>query len=797
MQKQTLVLVALLGGCAPVSDFDSAATVTTGNGSVSVGGSTGGTTINWGPRYNEVFQKATHNSYYVPYHDGGGWDANASGTEERILDQLLHEHVRSFEFDLHRDGSQTGHFTVYHTSEPDNSSCYDLERCLQLFRRFDYLEPTHGVVTLVFETKEINGLPSTARLFESGWKPDDLDRTLWSELGPRLYTPAEFMARCPTATTLDQCVAQKGWPTLTELQGRYIATIQGNWSNNYWDWYDYAQYDMRMRAAFPMRGIFRDEFPSATDPAARIEINMDSQKWNAGLPNPNVTDPQFLSGLARARANSIFWQMEAWTYWVIGAANNQHAIDFVNGGGIVRTFDTTYGDKLTQAAAARQGFNLLMTDEPFSWFFDASTTDLPTDPSKPFWKFDLTNITWAPITEESGARLYQHGTANGALAIIHTPLEAWDVWETQPSSTRTAWGGLTPKAVKGPGCLYFASSDATRAFSVCREVVNTAPNLAGYTDSEDVRIRIWQRHGSSTSTNDYMVTHNAPQPTDFGDLVRVTMNRVGGHSKAQVWGASVTDASGQPTFDTIGSLMDFDADLETQGLYTTADTLYVGTRHNGKRLGRSDFSWVTPNADGTDSLVDLTSCSSLDCGASWTLPLGHEELKTDYKGFNYVSVNRSNGDWSGQPRHLYTTDKYESTSGGAVEDKHAYFWLSRDAGRANVAPLYRCNDWRPQYKNDWLTNDPSCPGAGPGANMGVIGYVSTVALPGLVPLYQLNNGMDQLDTISDTERGDLTTPGFGYSYVGQLGWVWPLTAIPATAPVISHPGIPISITTIQ
>ncbi|MGZ3438836.1 MAG: hypothetical protein ACXVDD_04950 [Polyangia bacterium] len=203
------------------------------------------------PHYNDVFMKATHNAYWIEYSNGPSVDPWASGTRQRILDQLLHERVRSFELDLHRDGGHTGHFSIYHTSVTDNSTVADLENALELFKRFDYLQPDHEPVTIVLEAKEMS--TGDSRLFESGWRPEDLDRTLWDYLGPRLYTPAEFMSRCPGAPNLTACAAQVGWPTMDELRGRTLVTILGNWGNNYWDWYDYAARDPHTMGAFPMR----------------------------------------------------------------------------------------------------------------------------------------------------------------------------------------------------------------------------------------------------------------------------------------------------------------------------------------------------------------------------------------------------------------------------------------------------------------------------------------------------------------------------------------------------------------
>jgi hypothetical protein len=174
------------------------------------------------PPYNKVYRKAGHNSYWVPYHFGGLYDVGASGTRERILDQLLHEHVRSFELDLHRDDDHPGHFTIYHTSETDNSTCHDLEACLQLFKRFDYLVPDHEVVNIIFEAKETSTL--TARTFEGDHHIEDFDRTLWEYLGSRIYTPREFLSRCAPGATLVQCARDRGWPTIDELRGRYISS---------------------------------------------------------------------------------------------------------------------------------------------------------------------------------------------------------------------------------------------------------------------------------------------------------------------------------------------------------------------------------------------------------------------------------------------------------------------------------------------------------------------------------------------------------------------------------------------
>src|SRR5437667_10482921 len=51
------------------------------------------------PKYNEVYGKATHNSYW--FNRNHSLDAFGSGTEELLSDQFLHEHIRAIEIDVH------------------------------------------------------------------------------------------------------------------------------------------------------------------------------------------------------------------------------------------------------------------------------------------------------------------------------------------------------------------------------------------------------------------------------------------------------------------------------------------------------------------------------------------------------------------------------------------------------------------------------------------------------------------------------------------------------------------------
>src|SRR4051812_34159776 len=72
------------------------------------------------PAFDAVWRISTHNSYWVDRGTKG--DLFASGTQERLADQLLVDHARGLEIDIHKDPTTPGAFDVYHTT-PGNSLC--------------------------------------------------------------------------------------------------------------------------------------------------------------------------------------------------------------------------------------------------------------------------------------------------------------------------------------------------------------------------------------------------------------------------------------------------------------------------------------------------------------------------------------------------------------------------------------------------------------------------------------------------------------------------------------------------
>src|SRR4051794_40865776 len=65
------------------------------------------------PAFDAVWRISTHNSYWVDHGTQG--DLFASGTQERLADQLLFDHARGVEIDIHKDPKTPGAFDVFHT----------------------------------------------------------------------------------------------------------------------------------------------------------------------------------------------------------------------------------------------------------------------------------------------------------------------------------------------------------------------------------------------------------------------------------------------------------------------------------------------------------------------------------------------------------------------------------------------------------------------------------------------------------------------------------------------------------
>lgn len=169
-------------------------------------------------QWNEVHQTASHNSYAVV------------GGVERLFDQG----VRTFELDIHRhrpehliapllagswlaglvraEESVMATWHVYHATGWTYSEYGSLAQGLAAIAGLETDDP----LTVFVDNKDRFGGVHTVDAF------DDLLR---SELGDRLFAPADLRLRSPRAASLLEAVQSDGWPSVNELQGRILVVI--------------------------------------------------------------------------------------------------------------------------------------------------------------------------------------------------------------------------------------------------------------------------------------------------------------------------------------------------------------------------------------------------------------------------------------------------------------------------------------------------------------------------------------------------------------------------------------------
>lgn len=490
------------------------------------------------PPYDAVWGAATHNSYWV---DRDRFpEARANGVQERLLDQLLHEHVRAIELDLHRFDGHAGVFSVYHTDRVTNSLCSPLDECLKQLQLFQYLVPEHDVVNVILELKEMWG-----HLFDREHTIAQLDATLRRYLGDALYTPRDFLARCAPGATLRSCARSAGWPTIDRLRGRFIVNVLGNWNYNANDWVDYAA---RGRVAFPMRSVL-DE----------------SGRRSTGLAADGVHDPLDAGALAAADEASIFWQVEA--------LDHPEVDRFVAEHGVVRAKSAQSWREQRERIA--RGFQFVMTDHPWHVVDDRPDGVAPVDAARRLRA--IGGDAAGELAREPGARLYAVTDVARLLMTATAPVdEPASEWETAPSTTRLDrfLGRARPRGV---GCLRAAGADGRDAFMVCRQTI----------DGELARITLRTRHAGQLRERVLAVDSDPRSAGAAGDLIRLRVTRVGGQSCAQAASASQL-RDGAPAWTALG-VECFDAPLVEQGLAASGDVLFVGTRHDGAPLSAASL----------------------------------------------------------------------------------------------------------------------------------------------------------------------------------------------------------------
>lgn len=183
--------------------------------------------ISSGLRYNDVRQKASHNSYQK---------------REDVSVQLADYRIRSIEFDVHaykpgllkKEHAPDGDWLCYHTPLDDNTNCRLLSDCYLQVMAFHRAVPGHEVVTIFFDVEGLGDKGRTRADFYG----------LITRTFPKgsVFTPGEMMAACPGAKNLQEAVTDPGcaWPMLSELKGRFILVVSGG-LKSFADGYDVSK----------------------------------------------------------------------------------------------------------------------------------------------------------------------------------------------------------------------------------------------------------------------------------------------------------------------------------------------------------------------------------------------------------------------------------------------------------------------------------------------------------------------------------------------------------------------------
>ncbi|MCC6527059.1 MAG: hypothetical protein IT373_30710 [Polyangiaceae bacterium] len=486
------------------------------------------------PAFSAVWQIATHNAYWVDR--GAVGDAFAGGTSERIADQLLADHARSLELDIHRDPDAPGRWRVHHTV-PGNGLCAELGECLGLLRAVHYAVPEHEVVTIVIELKEL-----FAPNFDASHTIQDLDRLLGDELGARLWRPAELLAQCDGhlgEESLSACVARVGWPGTGALRGRFLVALLGNWdsfSQGTVDWARYATLgDIRERAAFPMASAWKLDHAALPPPL------------------PSLVSPE---ELARAAEQSVLLQVEAFDDSVAPA--------FLARGAVVRMDTTTPAAELEAIARRMQ---LLQTDVP---------SEQPDErgPAEPFRVFADGSVPPDRL-REPGVRLGLAAPPLPARAFAYRQVADDEVARWQAT---VSFGADASRR----GCLRAASAlggaEAASAMVCGRKVSGKlAPaegGGAGTPDAERFFASFVTCQGGTCNATELGSSEGATG--GVGELLSLRVRPDGaGGGCARAEAARLVDRALEPMWSPVGSEVCFAAPLRYQGLARPTDAATV------------------------------------------------------------------------------------------------------------------------------------------------------------------------------------------------------------------------------
>jgi hypothetical protein len=505
------------------------------------------------PRYDLVWQVATHNSYWVDRGTKG--DVAASGVGERMLDQLLTEHVRGLEIDIHK--SETPHeLRVYHTV-PGNSLCDRLDECLGVVRAFHRAMPEHGPLVLVLELKEL-----FSSNFDDAHTIDDLDRALGDGLGSLLYRPRDFLGACDDhgVHALAECAKDADWPSLEQLRGKVIVALLGNWdaigAQATADWVAYATSgDIHDRAAFPMASSWK--LTQASLPTAVQSL---------------VTQDD----LDRALSQSAFLQVEA--------LDDARAAGFLKGHGVIRIDNAFSMDD--QAKAVSLGMQLLQSDSPWAQYEDHGAGE----PAR-----SLAAGVPEDQLRERGDRLLLDG-ADAATVFAYRSLAAGatSAWETVVAAGNGETQSGCLRAESAPG----AKPEVQVALCVHKSVQAKTESA----ERLEFALTVCQ-DGTCDTAQD---TSHDGQDGGPGERLSLAITPQAGGSCVSAQAARLADKDLQPVWAALGEQRCFGVPLVRVGLArpfaagAAAPARFFGTERDGAAVRGADFEAVAiePDAGG-------------------------------------------------------------------------------------------------------------------------------------------------------------------------------------------------------
>ncbi|MRG94263.1 Ca2+-dependent phosphoinositide-specific phospholipase C [Polyangium spumosum] len=205
-------------------------------------------------RLHHLQTKSTHNSYHVETEGNtvGDWRY----THAPLDVQLGAQGVRHVELDLRYDFALEA-FEVYHLPVLDEqTTCRKFTDCLVVLKKWSDAHRAHHPIVVQVEIKD--AVPPDEAGAEAYFAALHAEiRSVWPD--DRLLVPDEVQGE---AATLREAVLSKGWPTLGEVRGRLLFTLDDSGDKRRAYTKDHTSLEGRI--------LFADASPS--DPWAAIAV---------------------------------------------------------------------------------------------------------------------------------------------------------------------------------------------------------------------------------------------------------------------------------------------------------------------------------------------------------------------------------------------------------------------------------------------------------------------------------------------------------------------------------------------